>query len=70
MSTTGPAGETLEQPMMDCPRCGAEYEDFDGFGVVFCPACKFCRHLSRDKKPEGWVCGFCGDVRQDDEERA
>lgn len=52
-----------EQPTMTCPRCGAEYEDFDGFGVVFCERCRFCRHLSRDGDGKGgMVCSYCGDV--------
>jgi hypothetical protein len=54
------------QPTMSCPRCGAVYDDFDGIGVVFCSACRFCRHLSRDGDGKGgWVCGACGDVEID-----
>ena len=57
------SAETYEQPTMTCPRCGAEYEDFDGFGVVYCEACGFCRHVSRSGAGPGrWVCDCCGDV--------
>lgn len=38
-----------------CPKCGAEQEDLDGFGVLFCPACRYCTHAS----VTGNVCGFC-----------
>lgn len=52
-------------PEMECPRCGAAYEDFDGFGVVFCERCRFCQHMSRDLRDGAWVCGYCGDARKD-----
>ena len=62
-------GEGQEpQPKMECPICEAEYDDFDGIGVVYCPKCGFCRHLSltkiresRDgtKKDERWRCDAC-----------
>jgi hypothetical protein len=55
------------QPFMSCPRCAAEYPDFDGVGVLYCPRCGFCKHASRSLGPDGWVCGFCGDVEQDRE---
>lgn len=64
--------EPFEQPTMNCPKCGKEYEDFDGVGVVYCAppeGCGFCQHLSRDgQERDGklvMVCGFCGKV--DDE---
>jgi hypothetical protein len=44
--------------IMECPRCGAAQEDFDGFGVLHCPACGFCVHPSfMDGR-----CNFCGDL--------
>ncbi len=44
-----------------CPKCGAEQEDLDGFGVMYCPACKYCEHPSSDGDGHGnWVCGICG----------
>lgn len=51
----------IEQSTMHCPRCRKEYEDFDGFGVLYCPkadgGCGFCRHASRDDD----VCNYCGE---------
>lgn len=57
-----------EQPTMDCPKCGATYDDFDGVGVVYCEACGFCQHLARrgerpdtEGAPRVWICEYCGD---------
>jgi len=41
-----------------CPQCGVEQEDFDGFGMLYCPACGYCKHASRT---EG-KCDSCGSV--------
>jgi hypothetical protein len=56
-----PAAQAHEeaQPMVACPKCGREYQDFDGFGVVFCESCGYCRHFSRDNGK----CNYCGNVR-------
>ena len=40
---------------MYCPKCNAEYNDFDGFGVLYCPKCRFCTHAS----VTGGICSFC-----------
>jgi hypothetical protein len=45
------------KPMMTCPSCGKEYEDFDGFGVLYCFDCNYCTHGS---VTDG-ICGFCGE---------
>lgn len=50
---------------MECPKCGAEQEDLDGFGLVFCPACGYCTHPSRataETRAENGsdICGLCG----------
>jgi hypothetical protein len=50
-----PAAEQ-QQPTMKCPKCPAEYPDFDGFGVLHCTACGYCKHPSIT---DG-VCGLCG----------
>lgn len=42
--------------VMTCPRCGAEHEDFDGLGVLYCGSCDYCVHASAT----GGVCDFCG----------
>jgi hypothetical protein len=48
-----------DTPETACPRCGKWWEDFDGFGVLYCPAwaggCGYCKHASRT---DG-VCDFC-----------
>jgi hypothetical protein len=57
--------DDFEQPTMNCPRCGKEYHDFDGVGVIYCAppeGCGFCRHVARGGTPEGMTCEFCGDV--------
>lgn len=63
------AEEAFEQPKMACPRCRKQYDDFDGFGVLYCPAdaggCGFCQHASADGELDAggakiWRCGFCG----------
>jgi len=43
-------------PMMSCPKCGAEQEDFDGFGVLYCAECSYCVHPSVSDD----VCCICG----------
>jgi len=43
-------------PIMTCPQCGAEYEDFDGFGVLYCEKCGYCKHAG---VTDG-VCDYCG----------
>lgn len=30
-----------EQPKMQCPKCRAEYDDFDGLGVLYCEQCGY-----------------------------
>ena len=41
---------------VECPKCGADQQDLDGFGVLFCAACGFCKHASITDD----ICGFCG----------
>lgn len=53
MSASGPMND--ETDMIECPKCGAEQEDFDGFGVLYCEKCGYCTHASVD----GNVCGLC-----------
>ena len=46
-------------PTMNCPKCGKEWPDFDGFGVLYCPkdngGCGYCKHAS---VMDG-ICQFC-----------
>jgi ribosomal protein L37AE/L43A len=55
---SAPWGEVLDDdyPTMECPRCHRESPDLDGFGVMYCSQCGFCRHASII---DG-VCQFCG----------
>lgn len=48
--------EALKVVIVSCPSCGAEQEDLDGFGVLFCPSCGYCTHVS----VTGFICGLCG----------
>ena len=52
-----------EWPVVACPRCGAGQEDLDGFGVIRCEACGYCRHPSY----EGGVCTISGAAWEDPE---
>lgn len=45
-----------EPVIIECPKCGAEQEDHDGFGVIHCDACDYCAHPS---STDG-VCDICG----------
>ena len=46
-------------PAMACPQCGAEYDDFDGVGVLHCEHCGYCKHASiTDGK-----CDYCGQIQ-------
>lgn len=48
-------------PTIQCPKCGHEEENFDGFGFAGeCPKCGYCPHLCRDKIDEIWTCSVCG----------
>lgn len=40
---------------MYCPKCGEEYDDFDGFGVLYCEECGYCTHASITDR----ICDFC-----------
>ena len=41
--------------IMQCPKCKEEYRDFDGFGVLHCVKCGYCKHASIT----GGVCEYC-----------
>lgn len=43
--------------IIECPRCGAEQEDFDGFGVVHCEDCGYCTHPAATDN----ICEICGE---------
>ena len=52
------SGKGFEPEISACPRCGREQEDFDGFGVIHCRACGYCKHPSAyDGK-----CDICGEA--------
>ncbi|MEB4591232.1 hypothetical protein VSS37_09610 [Candidatus Thiothrix sp. Deng01] len=60
----------FEYPTVTCPECGAEQEDFDGFGFVYCGHCGHCTHPSkiRDDRSGCWACELCGFHDLDDRE--
>ena len=51
--------------MTECPVCGYEMPDDDGFGFVYCRACGKCAHDSY----EGGVCTICGEDDPDERRR-
>ena len=44
---------------INCPKCGIGQDDHDGFGFVFCEACRYCTHAS----VTGSTCDFCGSAQ-------
>ena len=46
----------IEAIYIPCPICRTLVQDDDGFGVVHCPACGFCKHPSTI----GNLCTLCG----------
>lgn len=44
-----------ENPKAKCPRCGAMHIDYDGFGVLYCEHCGYCKHPSIT----AGVCNLC-----------
>jgi hypothetical protein len=47
-------------PKMKCPKCGAEYDDFDGLPLVFCTVCGYCSHPASTRKHGRELCETCG----------
>jgi predicted nucleic-acid-binding Zn-ribbon protein len=48
-------------PTMQCPKCGYEDEDFDGFGFIGqCPKCGYCNHPNKTLENKKWICGILG----------
>jgi methionyl-tRNA synthetase len=46
---------------MQCPKCGYEDEDFDGFGFIGqCQKCGYCNHPNKMLENGKWICGICG----------
>lgn len=45
-----------DYPRVECPKCGVEQTDMDGFGVLYCDACGYCKHPSYT----GDKCDICG----------
>lgn len=45
-------------PKSQCPGCGHWHNDLDGFGVLHCDICGYCKHPN---STDG-VCGFCGET--------
>jgi len=50
-----------DMPTMQCPNCGHEEEDFDGFGFIgLCQKCGHCNHPNSTLENGKWICGICG----------
>lgn len=47
-----------EMPNAQCPKCGALQEDYDGFGVLYCDSCGYCKHPTQ--QGDG-TCSICGE---------
>lgn len=54
------SGNFCKQPQMKCPKCGAVYDDFDGVGVLHCPACGYCVHPATETVDGKTTCCVCG----------
>ena len=61
-----------DYPTMQCPKCGYEEEDFDGFGFIGqCSICGYCNHPNSMLENGKWICGICGqEVKMDEQEKA
>ena len=46
-------------PQTQCPNCGTWQDDHDGFGVMNCSRCEYCRHPTEDLVDGYWICGIC-----------
>lgn len=55
-----------KQPIKECPKCGQEFLDFDGLGVLYCEECGFCKHASQSEKDGKWTCDYCGEEVKDE----
>jgi len=50
-----------EIPQSLCPECCEPQDDYDGFGVVMCDRCDYCKHVSETWHSPGlWRCDACG----------
>lgn len=55
-----PISTSDEYPTVECPKCGKETPDMDGFGFIACiPGCGHCRHVAASKHNDGWRCDIC-----------
>jgi flavoprotein len=49
-----------EMPKIACPKCGAQYDDYDGLSFSYCPACGYCSHPNSTVENGKEICGICG----------
>jgi len=55
-----PKSASTLQVWMECPVCGTQQEDMDGFGFIACQICGYCIHPNWTKDETGvWRCGIC-----------
>ena len=53
-----------QQVLAQCRKCGASQPDHDGFGVLLCNSCGYCRHPSSTRDLDGdYICDLCGQER-------
>ncbi len=49
--------------IIECPKCNAPQQDFDGFGFINCPTCNHCTHPAGTCEPDGsMTCDICKKV--------
>lgn len=44
-----------DMPVVECPKCGQQQVDYDGFGVIYCQSCGHCVHPSA----HDGICDVC-----------
>ncbi len=56
----------FKPPIMICPICKTEYQDFDGLGIIYCNNCGYCIHASStfDEALNVYICDYCGKVQK------
>jgi hypothetical protein len=50
----------MEADKIKCPKCGAEYDDYDGLPLRYCTRCGYCNHGATTRKKHLEVCEVCG----------
>jgi hypothetical protein len=48
-----------DYPIVVCPGCDKKQPDYDGFGLLFCEHCGYCKHPAKTLRDHKWVCDVC-----------